>query len=115
MGPPGIPSFGGMFPSTGLGAAAALCREQNQDKHGGMSRELRGETHLEGCLFCHIPMSHFACYLQRPKHRCPCPEHLPSMEKQAEGHRPLRFAHGEDVCTKPGDNSRAYLFLYPGI
>lgn len=34
MGPPGIPSFGGMFPSTGLGAAAALCGEQNQGKHG---------------------------------------------------------------------------------
>lgn len=45
MGPPGIPSFGGMFPSTGLGAAAALCGEQNQDRHGGFELELRKKTH----------------------------------------------------------------------
>lgn len=30
MGPPGIPSFGGMFPSTGLGAAAALWKQRKQ-------------------------------------------------------------------------------------
>lgn len=39
MGPPGIPSLGGMFPITGLGAAAALCRQR---------AKLRGQ--LQGSL-----------------------------------------------------------------
>ncbi len=40
MGPPGMPSPGGMFPRTGLGAAAALCgnkslRKKDQDTLDG--------------------------------------------------------------------------------
>lgn len=32
IGPPGMPSPGGMFPRTGLGAAAALCRRKTEKK-----------------------------------------------------------------------------------
>lgn len=37
MGPPGMPSPGGMFPRTGLGAAAALCghKEKGHVRWGG--------------------------------------------------------------------------------
>lgn len=35
MGPPGIPSPGGRFPITGLGAAAALCGERRAQHRGG--------------------------------------------------------------------------------
>jgi len=31
MGPPGIPSPGGMLPRTGLGAAAALCDDRGEN------------------------------------------------------------------------------------
>lgn len=33
MGPPGMPSLGGMLPITGLGAAAALWRTEEEEDH----------------------------------------------------------------------------------
>lgn len=69
MGPPGIPSFGGMFPSTGLGAAAALCREQNQDKHVGFELEFRSCVKaFQSLLFAHLPLS-TRCFNSAPQRK----------------------------------------------
>lgn len=69
MGPPGIPSFGGMFPSTGLGAAAALCGEQNQDRHVGFELEFRRSVKaFQPPLFAHLPLS-TRCFASVPQSR----------------------------------------------
>lgn len=69
MGPPGIPSFGGMFPSTGLGAAAALCGEQNQDRHVGFELEFRRSVKaFQPPLFTHLPLS-TRCFASVPQSR----------------------------------------------
>lgn len=69
MGPPGIPSFGGMFPSTGLGAAAALCGEQNQDRHVGFELEFRRSVKaFQPPLFAHLPRS-TRCFASVPQSR----------------------------------------------
>lgn len=41
MGPPGMPSLGGMLPITGLGAAAALCRTEEEEEHSGLAAEMK--------------------------------------------------------------------------
>lgn len=97
MGAPGIPSFGGMFPSTGLGAAAALCGEQNQGKHG---QSYDKSTLKMPPLLPHHTES--VCLVS--------PEHLPPWRK----HQPLWLTHGGDGHTEPGDDSGVGLFIYPG-
>lgn len=41
MGPPGMPSLGGMLPITGLGAAAALWRTEEEEEDHSLATEIK--------------------------------------------------------------------------
>lgn len=47
MGPPGMPSLGGMLPITGLGAAAALWRTEEEEDHS-LATEIKRYSRKQG-------------------------------------------------------------------